>query len=500
MPYKKMSDVNPAIKGIEPAVTLAQANIIASWADDITGVDNPWAVAIANFKKAYEVQDGKWVKQEMSVGEETPTVAETAKIIVEVGKRLSAAQLEKLRNAKQVIDEVLSWGDYEELAGSVNDMIRDLSNGFYTLFDPPLPGQNDTRGWQFYVRDTFVAHPTFSNSLVVEARKDGKLYAVPFEMDGNSVNYSPLTDWKEVRTTYEYTEPEEEPEMEMAEASGSVMSISERAEEIIPLHVDVQLIKPGWGNKRDNHYYPREVVEKDARVFEGVKMYESDHGTDKTTKLWVSTVKEIKGFTDDGAPIALVSVHDRSFAERLIALDADGLLDKMECSILAAGTAKKGEVDGKKGHIVESITSADSVDWVTRAGCGGRALALSEKEEATMENTEAVEGAVVQESEPVVISEQEQPEPAPAVSPERVAELVQATNLPDAAKSKLLKEYANESEIEAAIAAEVAYVKEVTGSGKPFAQGGSAEPAQLTEDQKTERFNNIMQEVGLKPV
>jgi len=68
MPYKSMKEVNPSLKGIEPPVTLAQANIIASWADAIEKGENPpdapWAVAIANFKKAYEVKNGKWVKRE----------------------------------------------------------------------------------------------------------------------------------------------------------------------------------------------------------------------------------------------------------------------------------------------------------------------------------------------------------------------------------------------------------------------------------------------------
>jgi len=70
VPYSSMDDVNPAIKGIDPPVTLSQANTIAAWADKIEAegeADNPWAVAIAQFKKAYEVDDGKWVKRERSM-------------------------------------------------------------------------------------------------------------------------------------------------------------------------------------------------------------------------------------------------------------------------------------------------------------------------------------------------------------------------------------------------------------------------------------------------
>lgn len=70
MPYSSMDDVNPAIKGIDPPVTLSQANTIAEWADKIEAggdVDSPWAVAIAQFKKAYEVEGDKWVKRERSM-------------------------------------------------------------------------------------------------------------------------------------------------------------------------------------------------------------------------------------------------------------------------------------------------------------------------------------------------------------------------------------------------------------------------------------------------
>ena len=71
MPYTSMEDVNPAIRGIKPPVTLAQANLIAKWADAMEeeaddGARSPWAVAIAQFKRLYQVQAGKWVKKKKS--------------------------------------------------------------------------------------------------------------------------------------------------------------------------------------------------------------------------------------------------------------------------------------------------------------------------------------------------------------------------------------------------------------------------------------------------
>lgn len=66
MPYKNLKDINPALKGIDPPISLSQANEIAKQADAI-GSDkekNGWAIAISNFKKTHKVEDGKWVKKE----------------------------------------------------------------------------------------------------------------------------------------------------------------------------------------------------------------------------------------------------------------------------------------------------------------------------------------------------------------------------------------------------------------------------------------------------
>lgn len=66
MPYSSMEQANPALKGIKPPVTLAQANAIAVIADKVTGVESPWAIAISQFKKSHVAKDGKWVKKEGS--------------------------------------------------------------------------------------------------------------------------------------------------------------------------------------------------------------------------------------------------------------------------------------------------------------------------------------------------------------------------------------------------------------------------------------------------
>lgn len=71
VPYSSMKDVNPALKGIKPPISLAQANQIAKEADGI-GTDenkNGWAIAIGNFKKRHVVKDDKWVAKEKMTAE-----------------------------------------------------------------------------------------------------------------------------------------------------------------------------------------------------------------------------------------------------------------------------------------------------------------------------------------------------------------------------------------------------------------------------------------------
>jgi len=69
VPYASIKDINPSLKGLKPKISLAQANLIAKWADAMeraeNGPESPWAAAIAQFKKLYQVQGGKWVKRKV---------------------------------------------------------------------------------------------------------------------------------------------------------------------------------------------------------------------------------------------------------------------------------------------------------------------------------------------------------------------------------------------------------------------------------------------------
>jgi len=305
---------------------------------------------------------------------------------------------------------------------------------------------------------------------------------------------------------------EEVAEVELAEsASGAALQLAEALPAAdgnrAPLLLDVALIKPGWGNKRDNRYYPAEMLKRDAKIFEGVKMYTTNHREgEKSVRTEVSQIQGIIGFTDGGAPIAKVAIHDPDFAEATRNRARLNTLTSLECSILATGRVKAGKIDGKKANVVEAIVSAQSVDWVTRAGAGGHALNLAETDGGNdmsdkEQQQENVEEVPVEETRETVLSEagQEQEAPKPLAG-DAVEVLLKASSLPGAAQKRLAEaEYKGEVEVKTAITAEVEYLKTITGSGKPFGQGGGqpAEETRISEADVQKRFDEIDRQHGL---
>lgn len=122
MPYTSLKDANPAIKGIEPAVSLAQANAIAKQADAVGTSDkvNGWAVAISSFKKTHVVKDGHWVaKKSMSADEEDGDEVDFAKEDWGKGSAL------KVNKSKESMSNS-PWGNVDKT--SLRNKILEASN------------------------------------------------------------------------------------------------------------------------------------------------------------------------------------------------------------------------------------------------------------------------------------------------------------------------------------------------------------------------------------
>ena len=272
------------------------------------------------------------------------------------------------------------------------------------------------------------------------------------------------------------------------------------------LKMKFQPIRPGAGNAKDGHWYDADMLKSNAQKLVGAKQYETDHKPgEKSTRTWVSTITELNGFKDDGTPIMTTSIHDPNFAQRVNNLstgkDENGgsLLEKLECSLLADGLANPGIREGKNYKVVESITNVESVDWVTRAGAGGKALEIAESEPqttaegATMADQNKVE---VKTNPPVTETVAPVAEavttPAPA-EPTRLSEvevtaLLEAEKrLPAASRARLAEgQYKDGEAVKAIITKELAYLKDLLGSGQPFGLGAPKQPEKSPTDRIAE--------------
>jgi hypothetical protein len=94
----------------------------------------------------------------------------------------------------------------------------------------------------------------------------------------------------------------------------------------------------------------------------------------------------------------------------------------------------------------------------------------------------------------------EEETPAPLDAAEAEA-LLAESNLPDASRARLAEtDWPDESALTDAIVAEVAYVTELTGAGKPVAQGAPVtEPSAEVnkEDELREKFDQVERDHGV---
>lgn len=168
-------------------------------------------------------------------------------------------------------------------------------------------------------------------------------------------------------------------EVRFAESAGfgGLMTLREAAAEFNDDAREVWItpIRPGFGNKRDGFYYPVETVREAtlSGAFDGVKMF-ANHPTKSSEKElpersvtdWVGVIKETRWDESRQVPRARVKVLDDSVYSKWKAAP-----EHVAFSVLGAGVARPGRVNGQTARIVESVKGIRSVDWVTQAGAGG---------------------------------------------------------------------------------------------------------------------------------
>ena len=378
MPYKSLKDANPAIKGIKPPVSLEQANSISAQADAIEKGENPpespWAVAISSFKKGHEVVGGKWVKKEGEMDEAGAFGPENC-VCPDCGmkqKKEVGVPCRSVECPECSVKMVAGVEGEEEKAEEFAPAWKLAVGG------EDVPVQELVDAWKIIKERKKEIKPKSRTFSVGDMGRFGELFEDFMDKFLGLVEESAAEETGEIE------------EMGFSESGLDVLELVDGLEEgeleeggqPTHLRMKVRLVKQGWGNKRDNNYYPKNTLLRDSGVWVGSKMYETDHRpSEKSNRTWVSTVEKIVEHLPDGSPVGLVGVHSPGFAERARNLDKLGLLDKLSCSITGNGRSKSGfKLGDRRGKYVEAITEGGDVDWVTSPGAGGMALSLAESE------------------------------------------------------------------------------------------------------------------------
>lgn len=138
----------------------------------------------------------------------------------------------------------------------------------------------------------------------------------------------------------------------------------------------VIVIKAGF-NATEDRYYPAEMLRRDFKVFEGMKMY-ADHPTEEEDKArpersirdWVATLTEVT-CDESGTVTGVAEIVEPWLMQKLASLRDKEMLSEMGISINAVGSASKATIDGKETLVIEKLVACRSVDFVTEPGAGG---------------------------------------------------------------------------------------------------------------------------------
>lgn len=156
--------------------------------------------------------------------------------------------------------------------------------------------------------------------------------------------------------------------------------------------VEVTIIKAGFGNPVNKHYYGADMLREAASRFADTHIY-ADHEHDVTAQRkrgGVRSTKDLVGvITESWWDEASQEIKGKATILRDWVMEiVKAKPDVLGLSLAgSAGSIKHGVISGSQAKIVESISKIKSVDLVTQAGAGGKIHRILEslmQEEADM--------------------------------------------------------------------------------------------------------------------
>jgi hypothetical protein len=396
------------------------------------------------------------------------------------------------------------WTGQDDLQEALTELEEELShNDVRQALRAAVQGLLPQR--HVWIRDVFDGYFIFEDEgprgPSLSGPAPAKLYRMDYSAGDNGITLTGTPVEVIQRTIYE---PVVAPVAESAEEGDLIES------DVVPLEekamrrdgtVALKIIQPGWGS---SGYYPAEVLKRDGpKVFtKGLKSY-WDHPTasqeaerpERSLRDLAAELVSDARWEDNGPAGPGLYADAKVFGGYKEAVEE--LAPHIGVSIRALGRAKKGEAEGRKGQVIEALTAARSVDFVTVPGAGGQVLQMFEAagrapssgevtleegedmeklEEAQKALTEALERAqraeealVLREAQGVVSRELAKIE-MPDVTRTRLQEAL-AKNPP--VKEGALDEAALVAAVTEAATAEIAYLASVTGAGQIRGMGAS---------------------------
>lgn len=138
----------------------------------------------------------------------------------------------------------------------------------------------------------------------------------------------------------------------------------------------VKVIQPGWGS---SGYYSETVLAASAQLFEGAQMFWNHPKSSDNYERPERDLRDLAGvltnvrYEETNANGAGIYGDATVFEPFREAMNEIG--PYIGVSIRAGGKVHAGEAEGRAGLLVDEINLVQSVDFVTRAGAGGKVLA-----------------------------------------------------------------------------------------------------------------------------
>jgi hypothetical protein len=273
--------------------------------------------------------------------------------LMEVGRKVSKSRLERLKTAFKSLSDLIAEVDDDDKADEKAESMLPVL--FYEASAVVKKG------------DKFI--------LFEDGVKKGE-----FDDEDKATEALKKLRGKAAGGTADVTESSFEGDVEI---SGGLVLLEEKAVRADGT-TDVLIASPGWGS---HGYYSQEVLERDGPTVwpKGTHMY-WNHPTETEKRdrperdlRDLAAVTESMPVWKDSGP-AGPGLYVQAKVNKPYQEAVNELAPHIGTSLRAFGSTKFGEVEGRKGPIVEKLipTPHNSIDFVTLAGRGGKVMQLFE--------------------------------------------------------------------------------------------------------------------------